>query len=222
MRGRKKDTCQLATLAARGALLLALTPPLGEPFHDIKPLPHFSPIPWEWLALPLLGVVLYRLLRRRKKSVPTPVLPPDIEAETTLQALEHRLPSLTPNELGEALALCLRTFYQRGVGVQSQERTFDEVQGGVIDAILCRLPLVPKERREAECRTVQTVLRTIERLEFANQEVTPLRGRGAEHIALVRTHIATLAEWIKKEGSRTESVTESSPQNFPLCRGGER
>jgi hypothetical protein len=165
---------------------------------------------------------LYRLLRRRKKIVPPPALPPDIEAATTLQALEHRLPSLSPNDLGEALALCLRTFYERGVGVQSQERTFDEVQGGVIDAILGRLPLIPKERREAECRTVQTVLRTIERLEFANQDGTPLRGGGAEHIALVRTHIATLADWIKKEGSRTESVTERAPQIFPLCRGGER
>jgi len=193
----------------------------GDPnFHDIKPLPQFSPIPWNYLYL-LIGLLallalfyrLRKLWRQERVVAPAPIVPPLEAALNELALLDgaRRRSEISVRELCSHISLLLRLYLEKRLSFPAVEQTTAEVQVSFPPVLARKLPLLSKERHISLSGMCRTLLRNLERYTFGTNSAETLALQGAEISALfpaAETLLRELDSLLEREAERTRSVVE--------------
>jgi|GEM_PF-5551347 len=108
-----------------------------QELHDIKALPEFHPIPWQWLLactlLILFAVFIFRLIKKHRQSskylAPVRVVPPLEEALKRLDDLSSRrnTQGLTPRDFSSGLSLIFRGYLELTLDFPATDLTTAEI-----------------------------------------------------------------------------------------------
>jgi len=193
-------------------------------FHDIKPLPEFSPFPVlaAAIAAALLALLLLWLWwRRRPKKLPPPppALTPIETARRDLQQLEllvrdHRI---TLRDFASRLSLIIRVYLEQTLHFSAAEQTVQEVTTRFPEAFRATFPLQSSDRAVEYCSTLRGVLRRLEEFAFADDSTEKFHLGGPEVTSSLEQGgrlINTIHELSRKEEERKRSVTDQ-PQGGP-------
>lgn len=199
------------------------SPNAGLEFHDIKPLPTFSPFPWTYvwsgigvLACLLLFLLLKKIRQNRNQLAAEPLrLPPADEALAELNRLNElrREGRISLRDLSSRVSLLLRLYLERRMGFPAVEQTAFEVGTNLPLALARALPVLAKERHIASTNRVKALLRNLERFTFADTSTEYFHLESNEVNALfpeVETIIREFETALKREEERTRSVIDSS------------
>ena len=189
-------------------------------FHDIKPLPEFSPFPIiaasVAAALLALALLWYWWKRRPEKPIPAPLPLTAIEiARKQLKQLEllvrdHRI---TLRDFASQLSLTVRNYLEQTLQFPAAEQTVDEVSRRLPDAFRRSLPLQSPDRTSDFSAALRTLLRRLEELAFADDSTERFHLGGIEVTSSLEQAglmINNLHELLRKEEERKRSVTEHS------------
>ena len=148
--------------------------PDGKPMTDILDIksPLVFSLPWEWWiwALIALGVILIALAvwwfmkRRKDKTTPEPVIPPDQAANEALAGLEKKT-DLTSREYGFEISAILRAYLEGRFVFPALEMTTEE-----LSPCLARLGL-----NSAMASRVRAFLKETDMAKFAGAELLPAK-----------------------------------------------
>lgn len=208
-------------------------------FHDIKPLPDFSPFPLWQAVLILSAVLLLALLvwyyRRRSTAAQLP--PPEPPPPDAVALLEiRRLTQLRSakeivlRELATRLSVAVRKFLESSFRFPATDQTPGEVCSSLPLNLKAALPTIPKERLEELHAQVGSVLRFCENAAFSPgaERYYPLESdTPGSQLKQSEDLIRQLAFWLRKEGERTTGVVAQSklakktqPKNNTPLSGG--
>lgn len=188
----------------------------GSVFHDIKPLPKFSPLPlWPFLLLATIAIALFLYwVKRRKQStviVAEKRVSPEERARQALKTLAGRREGgeCAVRELGTELSLLLREFVEAVCHFPAAELTVKELEQEFRSSRKRELPCVAQERWDGAEQELIRVLKLCERATFAanSERALPLESAEITH-ALEQSvsFIDTLSQWAKKERERKRTV----------------
>ena len=148
----------------------------AEGFHDLKPLPEFSPLPetalWTLLLLAAaaaLGYLLYKKIKRGPKPPPAPPpIPPDEAALAEIDALEglRRKNALDVRELCARLSALARRYLEQMLEIPAAEQTTAEVLKALPPALKATFSAVSQERLVECFQNIRSLLRFCERATF--------------------------------------------------------
>ena len=192
-----------------------------EGLHDIKPLPAFSPFPYNfvWGAFGLLAsLLLFLLIRKiRKRGNNLASTAPFVSPLDAGLAGLHRLSalrqkgSISLRDLCSQLSLLLRSYLEQRLEFPAVEQTAAEVTQSLPLALSRALPVLAKDRHLATTSRVKAVLRNLERLTFGDT-ATEYFHLGSNEITSLFSEIETLLRELDaallREEDRTRSVVD--------------
>jgi hypothetical protein len=191
-------------------------------FHDIKPLPAFSPLPVLQIALFLLAVLLLGVLvyyYRRRSKMPE-LLPPAPAAPDAVALFEIRKlgqlrlsRDIVLRELAIRLSFVVRNYLEAAFKFSATDQTPQEVCADLPVHLKKTLPTIPKDRLEEVYAQIGSALRFCETAAFsAGAELYYPLDSDTLGNQLKRSEdlIRLLAFWLRKEGERTTGVIAQS------------
>jgi hypothetical protein len=197
----------------------------GLRFHDIKPLPEFTPesalLPAVLTALTVAAVLFVLrawLKSRRTKEEARRV--PDEAAIAALRQLEADTPRIADiRERGQLLSSVFRTFLEEAIGFPAREQTKREVERSLKRVFAKHMPLVPAENKERALGRISGILHVAEELAFRHDSERAgdsLHPRIAEKCREAAELVVELSAWIRKEKERTADVSMPDASPFPF------
>lgn len=201
-------------------------------FHDIKPLPEFSPFPvivlWLFCVLVAIGVAIVLWMRRNKEqgsSTPSaPPIPDDQQALADLQELEMKYTAqkIALRELGSSSSLVLRTYLARSLQFPATELTNREVKLQLPMALERKLPVASDSQKLEIERSVERLLKFFERITFAagaEQAFDAESSTVLSRLGDAKECVKRIASGLAQERERTASVVDHS-RSKPISREG--
>lgn len=189
-------------------------------FHDIKPLPDFSPflslLPALVILLMLVAGLVWWILRSRKPrtaSKQSPPAPPDAAALKALRRLEAKRKDLSVDVRTYfwELSMILRQYLEAALCFSATECTVREILLHLPKAFKKRLPLNPRSLNDSLCLSVKRILKHCERAEFCEEAELrySLAGESAVSTAgQTEETIKELSRLLRREEDRIRSVAE--------------
>ncbi len=189
-------------------------------FHDIKPLPLFSPFPI-WLVIfvvigSLLLALLYYYLKKRKlnKQENLSPLTAEQEALAALEELERKAKKreITLRELSTSLSLLYRRFLERSFSFHATDQTIKEIMETFPSLLKKKLLHLPPNTRDEITTKSEQLLRLLGYYAFASNTEALIAVDDLQitkSFEEIRYLITDLAFQLKKEDERLKSVTEA-------------
>ena len=198
-----------------------ITPDAAEGFHDIKPLPEFTPFPatffWSLAVLLIVAALVYWAYRRQFKQSSTiavaPPVPADISAISELEALEalRQSKAISVRELCARISLSLRKYLEATLKFPASEQTTSEVLKALQPALKKDFPTTPQERLAENYRTIRSLLKFCERVAFekaSEQAFNHDSGTLIGHIGSAKSVVAGIQALFVEEKQRAMELAK--------------
>lgn len=190
-------------------------------FHDIKPLPEFTPIPWAPLLAGLAFLSILYLLwktwksRKNRPTAPQPPEPAIVRCSRTLKMLLQRK-SVSPEDtrsLAAGLSSAVRSYLEERLCFPALEQTSFELRHSLPNQLSQALPTVSKESLSETTQSLVAILKTCEQITFGRLTISTYQDDFRDLLARIKNALGLIEKienLLNKEKERVTGVIAQS------------